>query len=151
MTWFRVDDSFWTHPKVLAIPRKDRPTAVGLWTLAGSYSGNHLTDGLVGTNMLDEFGVPKRYALQLVEVRLWHAPGDDCPSCGKCEKCLEAGIELRTGYRFHDFHEWNPSRAEVKQNRAEISEAGGYGNHLRWHVKRGKPNPECVHCQKGEK
>lgn len=151
MTWFRVDDSFWTHPKVLSIPRKDRPTAVGLWTLAGSYSGQHLTDGLVGLNMIDEFGVPKRFALQLVEVRLWHAPGVDCPACEKCEKCQQAGIALHAGYRFHDWHQWNPAGADVKQMRDDKTQGAAYGNHQRWHVNRGVLNPECVYCQRGDK
>ena len=121
MTWFRIDDSFGTHPKVLGIPRKDRATAVGLWTLAGIYSALHLTDGLVGVNMVDELGVPKRYAQLLVKAGLWHVPGDECTSCFECEKCEKAGVlTLSEGYRFHDWHDYQPARIDVeKQRKAE--------------------------------
>lgn len=118
MTWFRVDDSFGTHPKVLSIPRKDRVTAVGLWTLAGNYAALHLTDGIVGVNMIEELGVPKRYALLLVQARLWHLPDDDCATCLKCLKCQEAGVlTLHEGYRFHDWHEYQPARVDVEKQR----------------------------------
>ena len=43
--WFKGDDNFPTHPKTLSIPRNQRCAAIGLWTLAGMWSGKNLTDG----------------------------------------------------------------------------------------------------------
>lgn len=99
MTWFRIDDSFGAHPKVLGIPRKDRPAAIGLWTLAGVWCARNLTDGYLASHMLDELGVPKKYATMLVAAGLWEATGD--------------------GFRFHDWTDHQPSRAEVEQRRKE--------------------------------
>lgn len=99
MTWFRIDDSFGSHPKVLGIPRKERATAVGLWTLAGVWCARNLTDGFLGDHMVDELGCTKKYAAILVDARLWEsAPG---------------------GYRFINWLEYQPSRAEVEQRRED--------------------------------
>jgi len=102
VTWFRIDDSFGSHPKVLGIPRKDRPAAIGLWTLAGVWCARNLTDGFLGTHMIDELGVPKKYATILVTAGLWE------PVAG--------------GYQFHDWTDHQPSRAEVEQRRREDRE-----------------------------
>lgn len=71
MTWFRVDDSFAQHPKVLAIPRKDRPAAVGLWMLAGTWCAANTTDGFVPAHLPGEFGCHARQADALVTAHLW--------------------------------------------------------------------------------
>jgi len=113
VTWFRVDDSFGTHPKVLGIPRKDRPTAVGLWTLAGTWCAAHLTDGHLGEHMVGELGVPNRFGLILVQARLWHHPGDHCASCKERD-----GLPLE-GFQFHDWWDWQPLRSDVEQRRKE--------------------------------
>lgn len=97
MTWFRVDDGFPQHPKVLAIPRKDRATAVGLWTLAGGWCSAQLTDGHLASHMIDELGASRRIASLLVQVGLWEA--------------------VEGGYRFHDWADWNPTRAQVIADR----------------------------------
>jgi hypothetical protein len=117
VTWFRIDDSFGTHPKVLSIPRKDRPTAVGLWTLAGVYAANHLTDGHIAPHMIEELGVPKRFATILVTARLWHVPGDECASCEQ-----QGTLPFTEGFQFHDWLASQPSRAKVHQNRKEDAE-----------------------------
>lgn len=36
MTWFKVDDAFWGHPKQTALP----PGPVALWVRAGSWSSD---------------------------------------------------------------------------------------------------------------
>lgn len=117
MPWFRIDDSFGTHPKVLSIPRKDRPTAVGLWTLAGVYAAHQLTDGHVAAHMIDELGVAKRFATVLVTARLWHVPGD------RCEVCEEQGtLPFSEGFQYHDWFRSQPSRVKVEQTRREDAE-----------------------------
>lgn len=114
MPWLKVDDGFESHPKVKTIPRNKRLRAVGLWTLAGSWSARTLTDGHIGPHMLDEFGATKADASQLVAARLWHTTGHDC---GVCPQPEENG-----GYVFHEWHEYQPTREKVEAERAEARE-----------------------------
>lgn len=98
MTWFRVDDSFPSHPKVLAIPRgATRMRAVGLWTALGAWCAQQLTDGRFGRHMVAEQGGTPADARQLVEVGLWEVTSD--------------------GYAFHDWADWQPTRAQVEADR----------------------------------
>jgi len=102
MVWFRMDDSFPSHPKVLGIPRRDRLAAIGLWTLAGGWCAKQLTDGYLAEHMVDEIGGTQKAARTLVEVGLW---------------------ELREGgYQFHDWDQYNPTREEVEADRAAARE-----------------------------
>lgn len=103
MPWFKVDDSFWGHPKVLAIPRKERMAAVGLWTLAGAYCAQQLTDGRFAEYMLEEFGASKKSAGWLVEVGLWET--------------------TEGGYSFHDWLHHNPAADDVRAEQASKQEA----------------------------
>lgn len=103
MPYFRIDDAFPQHRKVLAIPRKDRVATVGLWTLAGIWCAGQLTDGHLDGHMVEELGSAKKYADLLVKVGLWERTED--------------------GYQFHDFVYWQgASREEVLAKRAEEAE-----------------------------
>jgi len=102
MPWFKVDDSFESHPKVKAIPRPRRVKAIGLWTLAGSWSARQLTDGFVPSYMLDELAGTKTEANTLVEVDLWSA--------------------VDGGYVFKDWHDWQPTKAKVEADREAAKE-----------------------------
>lgn len=99
MPWFKVDDSFHSHPKVLAAP----PAALGLWVVAGSWSGANLSDGFVPDHVLPRL-LPDSATLaqQLVAVGLWK--------------------RTRGGYRFHDWSEFNPKRDDVEQERKAARE-----------------------------
>lgn len=48
MTYFRVDDKFWSHPKLYTVSLAAR----GLWVTAGSFCASYLTDGLVPKDAL---------------------------------------------------------------------------------------------------
>lgn len=102
MPWFRVDDGFGRHPKVLGIPRKDRPAAVGLWLLAGTWCSASLADGRVPSWLPEEFGGSKRIAGLLVEAGLWLVDGD--------------------GWRFHEWETYQPTRAQVEDQRSKTAE-----------------------------
>jgi len=97
MAWFRVDDGFATSPKVLRIPRSQRLAAVGLWTIAGAWSSQHLTDGEIPTYMLEEWGADVSHGTALVTVGLW--------------------VETVDGYCFHDWSDYQPSRVDVRAGR----------------------------------
>lgn len=76
MTWFRVDDKFWQHPKVRRLGR-DRLPAVGLWLLAGNWAAanidTNVADGFVPWELIEiTLGDPKRrHAQRLIDVGLW--------------------------------------------------------------------------------
>lgn len=106
MVWFKVDDKLHDHPKA----RKAGPTAMGVWLLAGSWSADNLTDGFIPAAILPRWGRP-RDATRLVEVGLWHADEQDG------EK----------GWRFHEWAERQPTRAQKLAERAAKAEAGRIG------------------------
>lgn len=109
MTWFRVDDGFYDHPKLKTIPRgAPRDGAVALWTLAGSWSMRYLTDGQVPAHQLDEWGAKPKSAEWLVAADLWHAAGHDCLRCPD----VPAGH-----YLYHDWPGCQLTREEVEAER----------------------------------
>lgn len=97
MPWFRIDDSFESHPKVKALSPTHRLKVIGLWTLAGAWCARHLTDGFVPNYMLAELLGSKREANALVEVGLW------MPTDG--------------GFTFKDWHDFQPTRSKVLEDR----------------------------------
>jgi hypothetical protein len=114
MPWVRIDDSFADHPKVLqaGLP------AIGLYILALSHSGRHLTDGHISQEFVRQKA--GRHAGQLadtlVQAGLWELNGD--------------------GWDIHDYLDFNPSGSEVRARREEVSrvraEAGRKGARARW-------------------
>jgi hypothetical protein len=93
MTWFKVDDGFWSHEKVIELS----PSAGWLWTRAGSYCAHQLTDGAVKRSVLVLLGSSSHVANELVEAGLWDA--------------------VDGGYAFHDWDKYQPTRDEVESKR----------------------------------
>lgn len=124
MTWFKVDDSFHSHPKVLATS----PAALGLWVVAGAWSSANLTEGFVPDRALPRL-IPDSgpLARELVSNGLWRRE--------------------RGGYRFHDWIAYNPTRSEATAARDKMASGGAIGNHRRWHAARGVVDPQCAYCQ----
>ena len=103
MTWFRTDDSFYSHPKTLMALRAC-PTSITLWTMAGAWCADHLTDGFVPHDVPKTF-LPSgwlRASRALVAARLWV----DCTRNGEA------------GWQYHDWLEYQPSREAVLAKRA---------------------------------
>lgn len=113
MTWGKVSDRLHAHSKV----RRARE-AMALWVLAMSWSCDELTDGAIPADMPDLIlpGLGDAMAEKLVAVGLWE--------------------RTETGYRFHDWAQYQPSGVEEKARRADVSrvrsEAGKLGNAKRW-------------------
>lgn len=118
MTWFKVDDSFYDHPKVFDAP----DCAVALWTRAGTWSARNLTEGFVPT------GMPARLC-------------DDPDTAVK--ELVRRGLWTRTsgGYRFHDWDKYQPSRESVEDLRAKRAAAGRKGGQARAAKQTGKQPP----------
>ena len=122
--WFKVDDTTPNNRKTRAVrrshPTKKRDVApFGLWTLAGAWTN----DGWVPLELLEDWDDDAEdLAERLVAAGYWHHEDRDG----------------EPGYLFNDWHEYNPSTG--------AKDAGGFGNHKRWHVDRGIVQPGCVHC-----
>lgn len=93
MTWFKVDDGFWSHPKTLGLST----AAVALWVRAGSYCGKHLTDGYVPQSVLGMLQGTPDHARELVIAGMW--------------------LEDVDGWTFHDWHRYQDTRQAVEKRR----------------------------------
>jgi hypothetical protein len=104
MTWFKIDDSFYDHPKVFDAP----DCAVALWTRAGTWSARNLTDGFVPAKM------PARLC-------------DDPDTATK--ELLRRGLWKRAtgGFSFHDWADFQPTADAVKTLREQRAAAGRRG------------------------
>ena len=116
MAWFKIDDGFHASRKLLKIPKRARFAAVGLWTVAGSWCADQLTDGNVPDYMIAEWGAPPAGPPALVDAGLWERTQD--------------------GYLFYNWHEYQPSKQDVDAERAASRERM---KDLRAKRKRGKP------------
>ena len=123
MSWFKVDDKLWGHPKWLALP----PRARGLWVTAGSWCAANETGGEVPRHVVRALSGTRPDVVALVQVGLWE--------------------ETDEGWTFHDWDQFQPDAASQKAKREAESQGGDLGNHRRWHVKRGIRVVGCVHCQ----
>ena len=102
MAWFKVDDGFHASRKLLRIPKRGRFAAVGLWTVAGSWAADQLTDGHVPDYMIAEWACPPTAPESLVDAGLWQRTHD--------------------GYLFYNWHEYQPSKQDVDAERAASRE-----------------------------
>lgn len=93
MTWFKVDDGFYDHPKTVGLSLE----AMGLWVRAGSWCARHLTDGRVGRTLIDSWCVVDNLPRELVAAGLWR--------------------EVDGGWQFHDWEEHQPLRKDVLAKR----------------------------------
>jgi hypothetical protein len=99
VSWFKLDDGFYDHPKVADLP----DSAIALWTRSASYCMKHLTDG----------AVPERTARRLVDNY------DEALAA-----LLKSGLweQADAGYAFHDWLKYQPSREKVLAERESEAE-----------------------------
>lgn len=120
MPWFKVDDDFHDHPKVQAL----NPGSVGLWTLCGSWSADNLTDGFVPAHIAQRKGGKNwgRFVDELVAAGLWDVvPADTHVSNTRVTREYRSRRDMPAGYQFHDWAEYQPTRDEVKAERARAA------------------------------
>lgn len=124
MAGFTVEDSLHSHPKALEASL----AAIGLWTLAGSWSGDHRKDGFVSDRAVESLSRGSvELADELVAAGLWK--------------------RAKGGYRFHQWEQRNPTASEADRITVARSIGGALGNHLRWHTEEGKQKADCQFCQ----
>ena len=115
MVWFNVDDGFANSKPVLKIPRRYRCAAIGLWTLAGSWSAKELTDGFIPDNAIEEFAGTAQLAEHLVRAGLW--------------------ARVDEGWQFEGWAKWQKTKEKVlayrereaEKKRAARSKGGAKG------------------------
>lgn len=123
MPWFKVDDSFYDHPKIFDAP----DCVVALWVRAGSWSARNLQDGFVPSSLPARLCDDPETAVQgLLDRGLWR--------------------RAKGGYQFHDWSDYQPTREEALAAQSRKSAGGQLGNHRRWHVARGVVDPTCRYC-----
>lgn len=94
MPWFKLDDSTYDHPKIVQVS----DGAFRLWVTAGLYCARHLTDGVVSPGTLKVLQAKGKHCDELWLAGLW-------------ERIPEGG------YRFHDWHDYQPTREDVQRRR----------------------------------
>jgi hypothetical protein len=134
MPWVRLDEAFATDPKVV----EAGPLALAMQVAGLCYCNRHLTDGRIpkpiASMLLDFSGLGMRMwhgelmgagedaswelvVGDLIGAGMWHEPGHDCGDCP----------EIESGYVIHDYLEYQPSKAQVLENREKKSRAGRMG------------------------
>jgi hypothetical protein len=119
-----VDDRLPTHPKILAAGARlahagGASAALHLYLLGLSYARMNLTDGFIPKGFVVSCGVVSKsgFVANVLSARgigLWR--------------------KVRGGYQIHDYHDFNPKAAAVKEKRAKdrvrkaIERGGRNGN-----------------------
>jgi hypothetical protein len=104
MAWAKVDDRFHEHPKVIEVRAQGGWAPIGLWLAALTWSNSNLTDGLIPASWV-KLNNGMEHAEHLVSAGLW---------------IEDAETE---GFRFKDFGDYQPSRADVIAKRESVSQA----------------------------
>ena len=101
--WFKVDDKLHSHKK----SARAGVEAIGLWTLAGAWCADQLSDGFVPNYVAARIDPNhEEHAASLVLAGLW-VPGE---------------FEGDTGWFFHEWAEYQPTREQVESRREENRE-----------------------------
>lgn len=97
MTWTKLDDGFWSHPKIDSVGNE----AVGAYTRMLSYCGQQLTDGKVPASVA-------RYITRRPILN----------------RLADAGLvtENGSGWLIPDYLDFNPSADQVKLDRKRARE-----------------------------
>jgi hypothetical protein len=97
MAWFKLDDRWHSHRKVIGLSLAAR----GLWATLGSWCASELNGGRVPEKVVKHFGGTPRLVTELVESGLW--------------------VRADDGYQFHDWSDHQPSKEDVYARRLATS------------------------------
>lgn len=106
MTWGKIDDKLHSHPKAEDAGLE----AMGLWAMALSYCAAYLTDGLVTAARVSRLAGERGEYLagRLVDAGLWEARPEG-------------------GWQFHDWADYQPTKAGVEAEREKKASSGRAG------------------------
>lgn len=94
MTWFKLDDRWHSHRKVIGLSLAAR----GLWATLGSWCAQEMNGGHVPENVVRHVGGTKKLSKELVDSGLWE-------------------VAQNGGFNFHDWHEHQPTKTQVISRR----------------------------------
>jgi hypothetical protein len=106
MAWVRIDDTWLNHPKVMHARAVGGWTALGVWCGALTWANQQRSDGHVPTSWV-VLNNAQADADVLVEAGLWVAVDD--------------------GFVFHDYSDYQPTRAEIEAKTEQRAAAGKRG------------------------
>lgn len=124
-TYIRVHDGMPDHPKIDGLSDAAFRLLVTTWC----WCSRHLTDGHVPAATWRKRGTPKTRR-ELVDAGLFE----------------EAAGGVRLGVMVHDYLEHQRSAEEVQEIRDAKGRGGAFGNHVRWHIRRRRSDPDCEFC-----
>lgn len=105
MSWAKLDDGFWSHPKVMGIGN----AGAGIFARFLAYCGDHLTEGLI----------PAPVVAFIV--------GDDQAALDALVRYGMVQLRDSDSVYIPDFLDHNPTRAKVKNDREQRAAAGRRG------------------------
>lgn len=129
MPWVKVDDHFDEHPKMARVG----PLGWAVWLAGLAYCNRNLTDGfipfaaarsLVSWDMLLPHPTePDRELVYTIGIGSG-AHGHDVECSEVIDMLVDAGIweHVPGGYRVHDYGDYQPSKADVMEERARSAE-----------------------------
>lgn len=136
MTWFKVDDSFSDHPKLLGVlDARGGANAIVLWIRAGSWSAKHLTEGFIPDHILRSLGGKPAQA----ELLCRHFPP------------FKSGLWERVdgGYQFHDWLTYQPTKQDVTAQRERNREKQARYRDRKKAEKSAETSPPVTRCVTG--
>jgi hypothetical protein len=105
--WLKIDDRIVDHPKMFAaarhLGRRGHARAFGVYMAGLCYANGHLTDGFLAESVVESFKIDRTptevaQVLAFPEIGLWE--------------------NVAGGWRIHDYHQFNPKAADVKEKLA---------------------------------
>lgn len=132
MAWVKLDDQFPEHPKVA----QTGPLAMAMQVAALCYSNRKLTDGFIPRSIartLLDFEVVEDDVIYTISVTSGMS-GQDVEPVWVIGLLVDSGMwdEVPGGYQIHDYHDYQPSKAEILAERKQRSDAGKKGAASRW-------------------
>ena len=106
MTWVRIDDSFYQHPKVM----EAGPLGLAMQVAALCYANRNLTDGFISRAV-----GPTLLNLDDAIWPTWNSVADGLVEAGLWEK-------MPRGFQIHDYEKYQPTRAQVEAERIASAE-----------------------------
>jgi hypothetical protein len=108
MTWVKIDDSFFRHPKVRAAGRDARD----LQLAALQYCNENLTDGFV-----PEYEIMRLAMEAFVDIPAVPAAVESLLNKRQFNHAMWQRVE--GGFHVHDFHDYQPTASEVRKERED--------------------------------
>lgn len=141
MPWVRLDDQFPDHRK-LAELGDYAPLCGWLYVCGLAFCNRQLTDGRIPKAHVHRLASFRHVSIEYGAVKDLAAFCDEVTAENLADMLVGAGLweDTEDAYIVHDYHDYQPSRAEAEATRQERSRAGSLGAATRWDGKNGKPH-----------